>query len=254
MLKGLKTVRIGRHIMKHLATILPLLFAAAAAQADPLKLVTEEYPPFSFRENGVYKGASIDQVDILMNKARLEYSIEMMPWARALKRAGTEATTCVFTTVHNAERDKKFKWVEPLLAGRTVLIRKKGAPIAPQTLKEATAYLVGTQRGDFTADVLKANNFAKVDLASDFNLTYKKLMLGRIDMMPISEKYYEKLKGEGAEVEFVLVLAEQIYSIACNQGVADAAIAKMQAALDALIADGTQKALFAKYGLDKTDN
>jgi polar amino acid transport system substrate-binding protein len=47
-----------------------------------------------------------------------------------------------------------------------------------------------------------------------------------------------------------LVLSEQIYSIACNKSVPDADIAKMQAGLDKLIADGTQAALIKKYGLD----
>jgi polar amino acid transport system substrate-binding protein len=238
--------------MKFLAMLLPLLFAGAA-QAEPLKLVTEEYPPFSFREKNVFKGASVDQVDILMKGAGLAYSIDMMPWARALALAETNKSTCVFTTVHNDERDGKFKWVEPLLTGRTVLIRKASAAVAPRTLAEATKYVIGTQRGDFTADVLKANHFSKVDLASDFNFTYKKLTLGRIDMMPISETYYNKLRREGAQVEFVLVLAEQVYSIACNKGVPDETIGKMQAALTTLISDGTQTALFARYGLDKAD-
>jgi polar amino acid transport system substrate-binding protein len=239
--------------MKRLAILLPLLLAGVA-HAETLKLVTEEYPPFSFRENKVYKGVSVDQVNVLMTRANLDYSIDMMPWARALTLAETDPSTCVFTTVHNDERDKKFKWVEPLLSGRTVLIRKRGTSVDPKTLAEATKYVIGTQRGDFTADVLKSNHFAKVDLASDFNLTYKKLMLGRIDMMPISEKYYEKLRREGSEVEFVLVLAETIYSIACNKGVADDTIAKMQQTLTALIADGTQKTLFLKYGLDERGN
>lgn len=239
--------------MKTLAILLPLL-VAGAAHAGTIKLVTEEYPPFSFRENNVYKGASIDQVDNLMKRSKIDYSIDMMPWARALRLAETDPATCVFTTVHNEERDKKFKWVEPLLTGRTILIRKRGADIAPKDLNEATQYTIGTQRSDFTADLLKNKSFGKVDLASDFNLTYKKLMLGRIDMMPISEKYYDKLKREGAEIDFVLVLAEQTYSIACNKGVPDDTIEKMQAGLKALIADGTQKTLFNKYGVDEKGN
>ena len=227
------------------------LLLVSAAQAEPLKLVTEEYPPFSYREAGVYKGASIDQVDLLMKDASLEYSIEMMPWARALALAESEGMTCVFTTVHNEERDKHFKWVEPLLIDRTLLVRKSGSNVNPATLAEATKFVVGTQRGDFTADLLKAKNFAKIDLASDFNLTLKKLLNGRIDLMPISEKYFDKIKREGVGVDNILLLSEQIYSIACNKNVPDADIGKMQASLKKLIDNGTQDALFHKYGLDQ---
>jgi len=230
------------------------LLIATAAHAAPLKLVTEEYPPFSYREAGAYKGASVDQVDLLMKDAGLKYSVEMMPWAHALALAQTQNMTCIFTTVHNQERDKHFKWVEPLLVDRTVLIRRSGSGINPGTLAEATKFVVGTQRGDFTADLLKEKNFPKVDLASDFNLTLKKLLADRIDLMPVSEKYYDKLKREGVHVETVLLLTEQVYSIACNKSVADQDIARMQTSLNRLIHDGTQDRLFRQYGLDQQSN
>ncbi|UVC07062.1 transporter substrate-binding domain-containing protein [Rhizobium sp. TH2] len=235
--------------MRYLIVTACLLFGSVA-QAEDIHLVTEEYPPFAFLEDGKYKGSSVDQVEILMKDAGLDYSMDMMPWARALALAERQPLHCVFTAAHNEERDPHFKWIEPLLAGRTLLIRKAGSKIAPKTIDEAKDYLVGTQRDDFTADLLKKHGFDKLDLAADFNLTLKKLMLGRIDLMPISEDYYGKLRSEGAKIESTLVLSEQIYSIACNKSVPDADIARMQAGLDKLIADGTQAALIKKYGLD----
>ena len=233
-------------------SLIASLFAllATSAFAEPLKLVTEEYPPYSFREGAIIKGSSVDQVNLMMKDAGLEHTVEMMPWARALALAERQPDHCVFTTTHNAERDPNFKWVEPLLSGRTLLIRKAGAPVNPQSLDDAKQFLVGTTRNDFTADMLKAKEFKRVDLATDFNLTLKKLMLGRIDLMPIAEDYYVKLRRDGTQIEKVLVLSEQIYSIACNKAVPDEKIRKMQASLDKLIADGTQAALFKKYGLD----
>jgi polar amino acid transport system substrate-binding protein len=252
--EGARPIRSGQDsIVKKLVVVATLLLASAA-QAEPLKLVTEEYPPFSYREAGVYKGVAIDQVNILMKEAGLAYSIEMMPWARALALAETQAMTCVFTTVHSEERDKRFKWVEPLMTGRTILIRKAGSAIDPATVEQAAKYVVGTQRGDFTVDLLKAGNFTKIDLASDFNLTMKKLLNGRIDLMPISERYYDKLRREGAPIEYVLLLAERVYSIACDESVPDRDIARMQAGLDKLIASGAQEQLYHKYGLDNPSN
>lgn len=235
--------------MKSLITSI-LVLLATSALADPLKLVTEDYPPYSFRDGAILKGLSIDQVNLLMKDAGLDHTVEIMPWARALALAENRPDHCVFTTTHNAERDPHFKWVEPLLSGRTLLIRKAGASVNPQTLDEAKQFLVGTTRDDFTADLLKAKEFKRIDLATDFNLTLKKLMLGRVELMPIAEDYYVKLRREGTEIEKVLVLSEQIYSVACNKAVPDEQIARMQKSLDKLIADGTQSALFKKYGLD----
>lgn len=235
--------------MRAFAAILSVVLAMPAS-AEPLKLVTEDYPPYAFRENGALKGTSVDQVNLMMTASGLDHSMEMMPWARALALAEKESGYCVFTTAHNAERDSHFKWVEPLLAGRTLLIRKQGSGVAPANLDAAKKLLVGATRDDFTADLLKAKGFEKIDLTSDFNLTLKKLIAGRVDLMPISEDYYAKLRREGVAIERVLLLSEQIFSLACNPSVADSDIARMQGALDALIADGTQGKIFEKYGLD----
>lgn len=234
--------------------LLAFLLFGPAAHAQPLKLVTEDYPPYSYREAGVYKGAGVEQVELTMKDAGLDYSIEMMPWARAFALAETTDLTCVFATVHNAERDSRFKWVEPLMVDRTVLIRKTGSGINPATLADAAKLIVGTQLGDFTVGLLKAKNFTKIDLASDITLTLKKLLNGRIDLMPISERYYGKLKRDGVAVDNVLLLSEQVNSVACNKGVADEDIGKMQASLKKLIDDGTQDRLFHKYGLDQQSN
>jgi polar amino acid transport system substrate-binding protein len=234
--------------VKHAILFAALLFPAVA-QAAPLTLTTESYPPFNFRENGEYKGASVEQVDTLMKAAGIDYKMEMMPWARAFALAENDGNTCVFSTVHNQERDPAFKWIEPLLTSRTVLIRKAGSGVDPKSLADARQFNVGTQRDDFTQTILQENGFARIDLATDLELTMKKLLSGRVDLMPISEKYYDKLKREGVPIEATLVLAQDVYSIACNPGVPDETVAKMQAGLDALIADGTQKRLFEKYGL-----
>jgi polar amino acid transport system substrate-binding protein len=239
-----------RHIAAAAAALVTLNMPGALRAAD-IYFVTEAYPPFSFVDQQVLKGSSVDQVKLIMKDSGVSYSIKVMPWARALALATTQEDYCVFSTVHNEERNGKFKWVEPLLKSRTLLIRKTGSYAEPKTLDEAKAFIVGTQRDDFTQDILQDNHFPKIDIATDLGLTMKKLMSGRIDLMPISDKYYEKLKREGASIEAVLTLAESTYSIACNKSVPDTAINLMQQGLDRIIADGTQDRLFEAYGLSK---
>ncbi|WP_412051940.1 substrate-binding periplasmic protein (plasmid) [Hoeflea sp. Naph1] len=234
------------------SVFLTLLVLVLPAHAQTIKLNTEEYPPFNYREDNEYKGSSIEQVKLLMQDAGLDYTIEMMPWARALSLATTQKDHCVFSTVHNAERDPKFKWVEPLLTNRTVLVRKAGSGVSPSTIEEAKAYSVGTQRDDYTQTILEAHQFPKVDLAVDQTLSLKKLLSGRIDLMPVSEDYFMVLKRQGRAVELALVLTEDVFSIACNPGISDEVVARMQSSLDELIADGTQAMILEKYGVGGT--
>ncbi|MGV3550095.1 substrate-binding periplasmic protein [Rhizobium sp.] len=233
-------------------SLIACLFAVVAttAAAGPLKMITEEYPPYAYRENGKLTGSSVDQVRLMMQDAGLEGAVEMMPWARALALAEKQPDHCVFSAAHNTERDAKFKWIEPLFSGRTLLVRHAGSKVNPLTTEQAKQFLVGTTRNDFTADLLKAQNFRRIDLASNFNLTLKKLLLGRIDLMPIAEEYYAQMRRNGVAVERVIVLSEQVYSLACSKDVADADIARLQTALDRMISDGRQAAIFKKYGLN----
>lgn len=235
--------------MKISAILISVMLPVSAFGAE-IKFVTESYPPFNYREGGRYKGSSVEQVEHLMKVVQIPYTMEMMPWARAIFLAEEQPMHCVFTTVHNSERHPKFKWVEPLLTSRTVLIRKTGSAADPKTLEEAKSFKVGTQRDDYTQTILQENQFPDIDLATDLELTMKKLLSGRIDLMPIAEKYYDRLKREGAPIESTVVLSENIYSIACHRNVPDETIEKMQTALGELIADGTQARLFEKYRVD----
>lgn len=230
-----------------------LLSSGAAGATGKISFTTESYPPFNFRDGEEYKGSSVEQVKDIMQDIGLDYSMQMMPWARALSLATTQKDTCVFTTVHNKERDPKFKWVEPLSTSKTVLMRKAGTGVNPKTLEEAKLYVVGTQRNDYTQTILEDNGFPKIDIAADFDLTLKKLLGGRIDLVPLSYQYFSKLKRDGVKVEVALTLAEDIYSIACNPSVDDETIAQMQASLDRLIRSGEQKKIFEKYDLQQED-
>lgn len=234
--------------MKRLFFALALSFPAIA-QAEPLKLLTEEYPPYNFTSNGAITGASVEQVRLIMKAIDTPFTLEMLPWARAFANAENESNTCVFTTGHDDERDKRFKWVEPLLIDKMVMVRKAGSGIDPLTIEAAKRFTIGTQRDDFSYSFLTANDFPKIDLAADMEATLKKLLSNRIDLMMTSEKTFEAMQAQGKAVEPALLLGGKRYGIACNLSVDNALISRMQKALDGLIADGTQDRIAAEYGL-----
>lgn len=236
--------------MKVLAIILSLS-AAPVAAAEAVHFTTEDYPPYNFREGGEIKGAGYDQLLLVMKQIGVPYSIDMMPWARAIALAETTPMHCVFTTAHIPERDGRFKWVEPIAVGRNLMIGRKGGGIDARNVEQAKAYTVGTQRDDYTETLLQKEGFPKIDLATDLKLTLKKLESGRIDLMPVDEQHYVKLERAGEPIEVKFVFTEQTFSIACHPDFPEDLRLRMQAALDALIADGTQAKILASYGLDK---
>lgn len=234
--------------MKHLI-LAYLLGVSATAHAETIHFVTEEYPPYNFSTATGANGSSVEQVALIMKGVDLPYEIKVLPWARAFALAESQPFHCVFTTGHDAERDGKFKWIEPLLVDHMIMVRHKGAAIAPQTIDEAKKFVVGTQRADFSAAYLKAHGFEKIDYAANLESTMKKLAAGRIDLLMTSEKTFETMRADGKPVEAALVLEGKQYGIACQRDMPDETVARMQAELDRLIANGTQDRIFERYGL-----
>ncbi len=231
--------------------LLPLLIAShltVTAEAQTVSFVTEEYPPFSYREGSDIKGAAVDQIKLLMRGLN-DFTIDVVPWARAYSQARTTPMNCVFATAHTTERDALFKWVEPLLIDRNFLVKHTGTAVNAATLEQARQFSVGTWREDYTETLLRDLDFPRIDVATTMSATLKKLMNDRIDMMPLSEPYMDKLIKEGKPLERVVLLSRQVIGIACHKDFPEDLRQKMQVALTALIADGTQKQLFEQYGM-----
>lgn len=236
--------------MKRLFLTLCLSFAPLSAPlAEPLHFLTEEYAPFNFIRDGRITGISVEQVDAIAKAAGIDYTMEMMPWARALAMTRTRPMHCVFTAGYNRERADQFVWVNPFLKDEMVLLKRKDGSKGPATMKEALGMKVGSQRGDFGTEALEDLGFKDIDLAADIDLSVRKLVSGRIDLLPTSIKTYESLVQQGQPVEKAMLMSGQIYGLACNRNTPPDLIARLQAELDKLIASGEQDRIFIAYGL-----
>ena len=159
-----------------------------------------------------------------------------------------EALELVMTTP-DRERAGQFLWVTPLLKDEMVLLKRKDGGKGPATIKEALTMKVGSQRGDFAVEALEDLGFTDIDLASDIDLSVRKLLSGRVDLVPTSIKTYESLVQQGQPVEKAMLMSGQIYGLACNAKTPAEAVASLQAELDKLILSGGQDRIFAAYGL-----
>jgi len=130
-----------------------------------------------------------------------------------------------------------------------VLLKRKDGSEGPATLQEALTMKVGSQRGDFAVEALEDLGFKEIDLAADIDLTLRKLLSGRIDLMPTSIKTYRNLVSQGQPVEKAMLMAGKTYGIACQKDTPPALIARLQAELDKLILSGGQDRIFTAYGL-----
>lgn len=244
------TNHVGENMRAAIFLIGAIGLGSPAAAQQAVTFTTESYPPFSYRDtDGAYRGATVEQVETAMRAAGISFTLEIMPWARAIALAEMQPMHCVFAAARTTEREPRFKWITPLSVDRTFLVRNTLSNVSAHSIEEARQYMIGTHRSDFTEEILRWLDFPVVDLSTDFAVTLNKLMEQRIDMMPISESVYETLKSEGRPLEKVIQLTRQEFGIACNRTMPDQVVKAMQNGLDSVINDGQQDTIRAKYGL-----
>lgn len=241
--------------MTQLVLTLALMLAATGAQAAEIRFSTEPYPPYSFADDdGTARGAGVEQVRAIMAgiEDKTDYSIDVMPWARAIALAETRANHCTFAAARTPEREARFKWVAPLLRDINLLVARADADLKANSVDDATSLAVGTQREDYTEQLLRARGFTKIDLSNSFDLTLAKLLGGRIALMPMSQGVFDTLSAGGTPIRVLGELSRQDLAIACNRTVPDRLIAQMQASLDRLRASGEQNRILTRFGLPKS--
>ncbi len=227
----------------------PLLFAliTAPAFAENLVITTEDYPPFNMTVSGKISGISTETVEEMAKRAGVGIAISLYPWERAYNMAQQDGKTCVYSTTRTTQRESLFKWVGPLVNNNWVLYAKADAK-AVGKLEDTKAAKIGGYRGDAIANFLKEGGY-KVEETNNDSQNPEKLLAGRIDYWATGEQlgaHLAKQKGITG-IKPVLTFKETQMYLACNKGVPDAVVTKLNDALKAMVSDGTVAKIGKKY-------
>ncbi|WP_269530964.1 ABC transporter substrate-binding protein [Chitinimonas sp. BJYL2] len=229
------------------------LLGLVAVQASALKFVTEDYAPFNLKgSDGKVSGISTEILQDALKRAGLSANIELLPWERALDMAKKQADVCVYSAVRNAEREKQFKWIGPLVGDDITLFARADSNIALGSPADAKRYKVGAYNGDAYGDFVEKQGI-KLDRVPSDSLNLPKLAAGRIDLWVAGAKsgpYKVSREGSGLKIKPVITVGDpkdaHMY-LACNPGVADDVIRKLNDAVKAVKQDGTADRIGKKY-------
>jgi polar amino acid transport system substrate-binding protein len=220
-----------------------------AQQAPRLYLATEAAVPHSMLEGTRVIGIGADTVREIVKRAGIDYTIELLPWKRAYTAALERSDACVFSTTRTPERDPLFTWIGPIGEADWVLMARADSKLRLDSLDDARGYRIGTYNGDARDHYLRARGF-KVDPAPNDRLNLRKLMAGRIDLWAASFRRGSATlarMGYGDKVVPVLVFNRIRVYLACNRGVPDELVARMNGALAAMEHDGTLQRIVHRY-------
>ncbi len=220
-----------------------LLLAVAVSPAQELMVISEENPPFNYREDAVFTGSSTEVVREIMRRLDLPADIQVMTWARAYQLALTQPNVVLFSTARTPERENLFHWVGPIYKVRFGFYARRGTGPYPTCLADAKKVnAIATYKDDVREQLLKSLGFTNLDSSKSPTSNLKKLLSGRVDLWLYSNlgvsSIAKQMGIDPDEVELVLPFKDNNVYIAISKGTPQAVVNQWQAALDDMKREG----------------
>lgn len=231
--------------------------ACAADQSEPLIIVAADYPPYEFEQpDGDLRGFDVEVVEEAFRRAGITVVVQFYPWKRAYNMAVEGEAAAALTCAPNPTRRKEIFFSDPISSMTDVYVVRHDYPGPAVHTKEDIAQsglAIGTVRGNYVSDKWGILGVAH-DYSASEELALRKLLDGRIDVMPATkENFYYRLKQSGQThlvKSYVIKDAEvATFHLAMSKKwpKAQSLVAIFNAKLKEMREDGTYEAIHARY-------
>ncbi len=225
------------------------------AQDQPYLLITEEWPPYNYEENGVVKGFATEVVRAIMQELQVDYPIELYSGNRVHAMMEEETGLMVFVLFRTPEREHRFKWIGPIADGTVYLYKKKGNPLVIETVEDVKrgGYYIACPSKGVVFTALQELGLNNLDVSSNRPAEAKKTVEGRTDLMANMPHLgvQNLLRQEGYPPDIleqtpVQVLNYPMYILA-TKDIPDSVIQEWQNVLDHMKATGRFDVIYQKH-------
>jgi polar amino acid transport system substrate-binding protein len=231
-----------------------LVFCNSAAAQGRIELITEEWPPYNYTENGRVTGFSTEIVLRLMRILGVGNPVVSLPGNRAKRTLDSGSRIAYFSMYRNAERENSYKWVGPLARDTFYFYKRKGSSLEIRTLGDAKRVSrIACRNSGLVYSFLSSEGFGNLDVSPAPEGIYEKVLAGRCDLAigePAAGVAFLLRKlgkpADALERTAVHILDNDLY-IAFSRDVPDSEIEAWQDALDRLKATAEYRALVAAY-------
>lgn len=235
-----------------------IFLSNVVAASESVKLVTFEYPPYQYTEQGKVTGIVADIVNEAFKRMGMSTGINANAWPRSLGMVKDGKADAIFTAYKNDERVKFLDYSKTVLMPQeVVLFVRSDSDIAfSGNLTELKDARIGVVRGISYGSVFdgaaEEGMFSNLQQTTDINQNAKKFINGRFDVF-ISNKYSGlALFKEMNVLDKVKVLDVPVQSvpsyIAFSKAKGLSSLRdKFDTVLTDMISDGTYDKLVDKY-------
>jgi polar amino acid transport system substrate-binding protein len=171
-------------------------------KAEPLVVLTEAFYPMSYAYDGQeeVRGYATELVRAILEEADIEYTLTLVPWARAMHTIDNRGGTLVYSMARTTAREEKYHWVGEIWPLRHYLYGlRKYKDRLPTSIEDAlekslegslegSAHLrIGVHRGDVVYDYLVGKGFKNLIEVKDMEKNLFLLHRDRVDLVPFAD-------------------------------------------------------------------
>lgn len=172
-------------MMSKLAALLLALSVWLPAQAQPLRVCTNEWPPYTLLEDGQVRGIDADLLTLALDNLGIAHEMTLEPWRRCLRKMQDGQLDILLDAFYNEERARQMRFPsEPMAENAMVLFYATARPHKVDSVAELTGLRVGTEPGYAYGDAsfAEGTHFIRED-APSLEANFGKLLLGRVDLV-----------------------------------------------------------------------
>ena len=240
--------------MRAIKFFLYFLFTlTGTAQASNITFLTHFIRPFTYQENGEFKGFAVELVKEMMKITQYPRHFQMYPFKRALAVVQNNPDYALFIVAKRPDRENTLKWVGPLISNGVYFYKKKTASIKIHNLDDArNARLIGVGRGNSDHKYLHSLGFNNLHPTNNQMQSVQMLITDRVTLIPIGEMVMPEM-AKHANIDPMLIertevkLYETELYLVFSKNIADDRIEQWQQALDQLKMSGKYQEIFNKY-------
>jgi polar amino acid transport system substrate-binding protein len=228
---------------------------------ENIQWYSEIYLPNNYLdEKGVARGFMVDILLEVWKEAGLKKTrsdIKFIPWSRGLRLLETNSNICLFGMAITEERQKKYRFIGPVLGAKRALIAKKGRFLKFNSMDEANKWLAGKKVGVVREDIGETLFLKKKGRKDSLIRVSRGILLARmihhdrIHMVSYNlDSFMKTLKQAGYnphEYESVYLLEQGRSGYSFNRKVNPAVLRKLQRAFDRVNQRGDVQRIRNRY-------
>lgn len=166
----------------------------AKARQNTIQVYTES-TPFTLPNREIeHRGEATTFVEQVLNNAEVAYDISYVPWKRSYQYGLANKDILIYPIARTQQREKEFIWVGKIIPVNYFLFRlRRRSDIKLQTIEQAKSYSIGVVNHHAHHEYLESEGFSNFEPVNNSAQNLQKLLLGRIDLFPMSSGGLEPL-------------------------------------------------------------